>query len=125
MSALHGTCSSSDSPRWRRPAQALRSRRDCLTAKVHSLVSVTWDTSPISQARSMFRSTRTSHLATKSHRKMWPTMSRAARKAIDQSHTDIMLTARAEYFLINHHDALRESVKHLQAFAEAGADVLF
>jgi len=50
---------------------------------------------------------------------------RAAREAIDQSHADVMLTARAECFLVGHHDALRESVKRLEAFAEAGADVLF
>src|SRR6266436_4271022 len=48
-----------------------------------------------------------------------------SREAIDQSHADVMLTARAECFLVGHHDALRESVKRLQAFAEVGADVLF
>jgi len=42
---------------------------------------------------------------------------RAAREAIDQSHADVLL--------VDHHDALRESVRRLQAFAEAGADVLF
>jgi 2-methylisocitrate lyase-like PEP mutase family enzyme len=50
---------------------------------------------------------------------------RAAREAIDQSQADVLLTARAECFLVGHHDPLRESVKRLQAFAEAGADVLF
>jgi hypothetical protein len=40
--ALRGTCSGSDSLRWRRPAQALRSRRGCLTPKVRLLVSATW-----------------------------------------------------------------------------------
>jgi len=50
---------------------------------------------------------------------------RAAREAIDQSRADVLLTARAECFLVGHHDALRESVRRLQAFAEAGADVLF
>ena len=49
----------------------------------------------------------------------------AAREAIDQSRADVLLTARAECFLVGHHDALRESVRRLQAFAEAGADVLF
>jgi 2-methylisocitrate lyase-like PEP mutase family enzyme len=50
---------------------------------------------------------------------------RAAREAIGQSGADVLLTARAECFLVGHHDALRESVRRLQAFAEAGADVLF
>jgi 2-methylisocitrate lyase-like PEP mutase family enzyme len=50
---------------------------------------------------------------------------RAAREAIDQSQADVLLTARAECFLVGHHNALRESVQRLQAFAEAGADVLF
>jgi 2-methylisocitrate lyase-like PEP mutase family enzyme len=50
---------------------------------------------------------------------------RAAREAIDQSRTDVLLTARAECFLVGHPDPLRESVRRLQAFAEAGADVLF
>src|SRR2546422_2788027 len=35
------------------------------------------------------------------------------------------LTARAECFLVGQHDALRESIRRLQAFAEAGADGLF
>ena len=50
---------------------------------------------------------------------------RAAREAIDQSGADVLLTARAECFLVGHPDPLRESVRRLQAFAEAGADVLF
>jgi 2-methylisocitrate lyase-like PEP mutase family enzyme len=50
---------------------------------------------------------------------------RAARQAIDQSRADILLTARAECYLVNHPDALRESIRRLQAYAEAGADVLF
>ncbi|HET6931268.1 MAG TPA: isocitrate lyase/phosphoenolpyruvate mutase family protein, partial [Candidatus Acidoferrum sp.] len=50
---------------------------------------------------------------------------RAAREAIDQSGTGVLLTARAECFLVGHPDPLRESVRRLQAFAEAGADVLF
>ncbi len=50
---------------------------------------------------------------------------RAARQAIDQSRADVLLTARAECFLVGHQDPLRESVRRLQAFAEAGADVLF
>src|SRR5258708_23725363 len=50
---------------------------------------------------------------------------RAAREAINQSRADVLLTARAERFLFGHPDPLPESVRRLQAFAEAGADVLF
>lgn len=50
---------------------------------------------------------------------------RAARQAIDQSRVDVLLTARAECYLVGHPDPLRESVRRLQAYAEAGADVLF
>ena len=50
---------------------------------------------------------------------------RASRQAIDQSGADVMLTARAECYLVGHPDALRESVRRLQAYADAGADVLF
>ena len=49
----------------------------------------------------------------------------AARQAIDQSGSDVLLTARAECYLVGHKDAFRESVQRLQAYAEAGADVLF
>ncbi len=50
---------------------------------------------------------------------------KAARRAIDQSGTDVLLTARAECYLVGHPDAFRESVRRLQAYAQAGADVLF
>jgi len=50
---------------------------------------------------------------------------RAARAAIDASGMDVMLTARAECFLVGHPDPLRESVRRLAAYAEAGADVVF
>jgi 2-methylisocitrate lyase-like PEP mutase family enzyme len=50
---------------------------------------------------------------------------RAARAAIDSSGADVLLTARAECFLTGHEDPLSESVRRLQAYAEAGADVLF
>jgi len=50
---------------------------------------------------------------------------RAARQAIDQSGGGVLLTARAECYLVGHPDAFRESVRRLQAYAEAGADVLF
>ncbi|HSF17564.1 MAG TPA: isocitrate lyase/phosphoenolpyruvate mutase family protein [Vicinamibacteria bacterium] len=50
---------------------------------------------------------------------------RAARRAIDRSGSDVLLTARAECYHVGHPDPLRESVRRLQAYAEAGADVLF
>jgi 2-methylisocitrate lyase-like PEP mutase family enzyme len=50
---------------------------------------------------------------------------RAARSAIDASGEDVLLTARAECFLVGHPDPLRESIRRLEAYAEAGADVLF
>jgi 2-methylisocitrate lyase-like PEP mutase family enzyme len=50
---------------------------------------------------------------------------RAAREAIDRSGSDVLLTARAECYLVGHPDAYRESVRRLKAYAEAGADVLF
>jgi 2-methylisocitrate lyase-like PEP mutase family enzyme len=50
---------------------------------------------------------------------------RAARAAIDASGTGVLLTARAECYLIGHPDALQESIRRLQAYAEAGADVLY
>jgi 2-methylisocitrate lyase-like PEP mutase family enzyme len=50
---------------------------------------------------------------------------RAARQAIDQSGEDVLLTARAECYHVGHPAPLRESVRRLQAYAAAGADVLF
>jgi 2-methylisocitrate lyase-like PEP mutase family enzyme len=50
---------------------------------------------------------------------------RAARQAIDRSGADVLLTARAECYHVGHPDPLRESVRRLQAYAAAGADVLF
>lgn len=49
----------------------------------------------------------------------------AARAAIDASGADVLLTARAECCLVGHPDPLRESIRRLQAYSEAGADVLF
>jgi 2-methylisocitrate lyase-like PEP mutase family enzyme len=49
----------------------------------------------------------------------------AARAAIDASGSGVLLTARAECYLVRHADPLRESVRRLQAYAEAGADVLY
>jgi 2-methylisocitrate lyase-like PEP mutase family enzyme len=50
---------------------------------------------------------------------------RAARRAIDRQGGGVMLTARAECYHVGHPDPLRESIRRLQAYAEAGADVLF
>jgi 2-methylisocitrate lyase-like PEP mutase family enzyme len=50
---------------------------------------------------------------------------RAAREAIDRSGADVLLTARAECYHVGHHDPFNESVRRLQAYAAAGADVLF
>lgn len=48
---------------------------------------------------------------------------RAAHAAIDGA--DVLLTARAECFLYGHPDPLREAITRLQAYAEAGADVVY
>jgi len=50
---------------------------------------------------------------------------KAARKAIDRSKSGVLLTARAECFLVGHADPLNESVRRLQAYAAAGADCLY
>ncbi|SFC49183.1 2-Methylisocitrate lyase, PEP mutase family [Bosea sp. CRIB-10] len=50
---------------------------------------------------------------------------KAARRAIDETGTGVVLTARAECFLTGHPDALNESVRRITAYAEAGADVLY
>jgi 2-methylisocitrate lyase-like PEP mutase family enzyme len=50
---------------------------------------------------------------------------RAARAAIDRSGTGTLLTARAECYLVGTTAPLRESIRRLQAYAEAGADVLY
>lgn len=49
----------------------------------------------------------------------------AAREAIDRSGADVMLTARAECFLVGHPDPLAESLRRLEVYAKAGADVLY
>jgi 2-methylisocitrate lyase-like PEP mutase family enzyme len=48
---------------------------------------------------------------------------KAARAAIGDS--GVLLTGRAECFLVGHPDPLRESIRRLEAYAEAGADVLY
>ncbi len=50
---------------------------------------------------------------------------KAARASIVASGADVLLTARAECFLVGHANPLGESIARLQAYAEAGADVLF
>lgn len=50
---------------------------------------------------------------------------KAARAAIDSSRSDVLLTARAECFLVGHREPLLESIRRLHAYAAAGADVLY
>ncbi len=50
---------------------------------------------------------------------------RAARQALDETGSGVLLTARAECYLVNHPDPLAESLRRLAAYAEAGADVLY
>jgi methylisocitrate lyase len=49
---------------------------------------------------------------------------RAARGAIDDGGSGILLTARSEGFIVGRPD-LEETIRRLQAFAEAGADCLY
>ena len=49
---------------------------------------------------------------------------KAARRAIDDSGTGVLLTARTEGFIAGRPD-LRETVRRLTAFADAGADCLY
>jgi 2-methylisocitrate lyase-like PEP mutase family enzyme len=49
---------------------------------------------------------------------------RAARRAIDASGTGIVLTGRSEGFLVGRPD-LAETIRRLEAYADAGADCLF
>jgi 2-methylisocitrate lyase-like PEP mutase family enzyme len=49
----------------------------------------------------------------------------AARVAIDAAGGDTILVARSECFLVGHPDPLREAIRRLQRFAEAGADCLY
>ena len=50
---------------------------------------------------------------------------RAARKAIDASGSQAVLTARCEAYLVDDPDPARTALDRLAAFAEAGADCLF
>jgi 2-methylisocitrate lyase-like PEP mutase family enzyme len=49
---------------------------------------------------------------------------KAARRAIDASHTGVLLTARSEGFIVGRPD-LDETIRRLKAFADAGADCLY
>jgi len=49
---------------------------------------------------------------------------RAARQALDESGTGVLLTARSEGFIVGRPD-LAETIRRLTAYAEAGADCLY
>jgi 2-methylisocitrate lyase-like PEP mutase family enzyme len=49
---------------------------------------------------------------------------RAARRALDESGTGILLTGRSEGFIVGRPD-LQETIRRLTAYAEAGADCLY
>jgi 2-methylisocitrate lyase-like PEP mutase family enzyme len=49
---------------------------------------------------------------------------RAARKAIEDSGTDVLLTGRSEGFIVGRPD-LAETIRRLTAYADAGADCLY
>jgi 2-methylisocitrate lyase-like PEP mutase family enzyme len=50
---------------------------------------------------------------------------RAAKAAIENSGSGVLLTARAECYLTSHPDPFAESIRRLEAYREAGADVLY
>ncbi len=50
---------------------------------------------------------------------------RAARQAIDSTGAQVLLTARAESYLVGHPQPLGDVLQRLTAYADAGADVLF
>lgn len=49
----------------------------------------------------------------------------AAREAVDAAAPDVLLTGRAECFLVGHPEPLEEAIRRLRAYSEAGADVLY
>lgn len=51
--------------------------------------------------------------------------SKAAREAIDASHSDVILTARCEAWLVGDPNAFKIAMDRLLAYADAGADCLF
>jgi 2-methylisocitrate lyase-like PEP mutase family enzyme len=50
---------------------------------------------------------------------------KAARAAIDAEGGDTLLVGRSECFVVGHPDPLKETIRRLVAFAEAGADCLY
>ena len=50
---------------------------------------------------------------------------RAARRAIDESGVQVILTARCEAWLVGHPNPFKFALERLSAFAEAGADCLY
>lgn len=50
---------------------------------------------------------------------------KAARTSIDNAGRNVLLTARAECYLVGHSEPFRESIRRLQLYSEAGADVLY
>src|SRR5438094_2681402 len=50
---------------------------------------------------------------------------RAARSAIDESKTGVVLTGRCEAWLVGHRDPFHTALERLAAYAEAGADCLY
>jgi 2-methylisocitrate lyase-like PEP mutase family enzyme len=50
---------------------------------------------------------------------------KAARAAINASGADVLLVGRAECFLVGQAEPMKEAIPRLQAYAEAGADVLY
>ena len=50
---------------------------------------------------------------------------RAARQAIDEDGTGVLLVARTEAYIVGHPDAHREALMRLERFAAAGADCLY
>ena len=50
---------------------------------------------------------------------------KAARAALDATGAQVLLTARAESYLVGHPQPLTDVLRRLTAYAEAGADVLF
>ncbi len=50
---------------------------------------------------------------------------KAARRAIDETKSGVLLTGRAECFLVGYPDPFPEALRRLEAYANAGADVLY
>jgi 2-methylisocitrate lyase-like PEP mutase family enzyme len=50
---------------------------------------------------------------------------KAARQAIDRTGSGVLLTARAECYLVGHPQPLPEAIRRLRAYSAAGADVLY